>query len=1159
MYIANGYVFSLSALFEICMMLLTILLIAIFLSDISVAVIYYVKPDYGDNISNCSYQHCYDLNYYANIFLDHYSALHFLSGEFILSSDLIIRDVHNISLIGSKDDNSVVNTIIHCNSSFSVIMSNVTGLTVRNILIRNCGPSEVEDENIIMMRTYNNTHGKHAVIVNYCASVLLEELTIITSKNPGLLAVNVIGNYSMVNITVNKFIFLYDSGNTDEHSDCLEINTYSCTDNVAIFCKMIFHFSQENLQINITISNVIFSYYKAFKLISIISNVHFKYMIHIKHSSFIHNQINAILSASVESTYYGVIKFCDCIFYNNSMLDSDYLISANILHSVSWTDCIFNKNDNLTLFVPNFQVTDVIFKNTTFSSSVWGASLINIFVANFIFYGPVKFINITGNNYLFNVLTGTFTCYNYIGILHNRVKGFLHSYYRTTISLEENTALEVKYNVFSGYFAISSQLANKPYPNCLFQYYSSFKENYDKIWYQGKKLIMNYSISFIDNYMEPLPYSYVAECDWSLSSDVKEVIPLEINEHIIEYKNRWHMPLLSANERDICVCETISTFNCNTYKLGPIYPGETLITKLAISHHWNSVIYEEFDIIWNRETTCQYDGITKFNFFLIHTGHHRCSISNLTILATQEKWCTLVLYNNESIDSNPAVFYVMLYPGCPMGFVKYSNKCDCDKVLGILFTFTCNINDRTILRPSNSWINATTNNYYIHNYMICQVCPFDYCLPQPSHLHLSHPNSQCQFNRSGLLCGQCQQGLSTVFGSSECEHCSNVYLLLSLLFAVLGILLVFMLFTINVTVTDGTINGFVFYVNIVSVNDTIFFQFHQFSYVFISIANLDLGIKTCFYSGMDNYAKMWLQLAFPIYLILIAASLIIASRYSTRIQRLTARRALPVLATLFLVSYTKILRTTCNVLFLYSRVIYLPSNKTKLMWSVDANVPLFEAKFIILFITCLALFFIMIPFNTLLIFTRFFMRFRLVSKFKPLIDAYQGAYKDNCYYWIGMQLVIRAVFLGLSSLDRTMNLTIGIILISILIGVHGLLRPFKNEFKNYQEFIWLINLQVLHVLSFNKTNMVYVNILVIITLLYFSIVTIYHVMTYTWIGKILRTNILSGCSWIFTLLSKLVKPYKSENTSVVVGARRKNEIPDVTYNYHELREPLAEL
>ena len=114
------------------------------------------------------------------------------------------------------------------------------------------------------------------------------------------------------------------------------------------------------------------------------------------------------------------------------------------------------------------------------------------------------------------------------------------------------------------------------------------------------------------------------------------------------------------------------------------------------------------------------------------------------------------------------------------------------------------------------------------------------------------------------------------------------------------------------------------------------------------LANLDLGTQMCFYTGMDDYAEMWLQLAFPFYLIFIATSLIIVSFYSTTIQRLTARRALPVLATLFLLSYTKILHTVSIVLFSYSTITQLPGEKSIIMRSVDANVPLLGVRFIIL-------------------------------------------------------------------------------------------------------------------------------------------------------------------------------------------------------------------
>ena len=157
---------------------------------------------------------------------------------------------------------------------------------------------------------------------------------------------------------------------------------------------------------------------------------------------------------------------------------------------------------------------------------------------------------------------------------------------------------------------------------------------------------------------------------------------------------------------------------------------------------------------------------------------------------------------------------------------------------------------------------------------------------------------------------------------------------------------------------------------------------------------------------MDDYAKMWLQLEFPFYLIFIATSLIITSRYSTTIQRLAACRALPVLATLFLLSYSKILHTVSSALFSYSTITELPSEQSTLVWSVDANVPLLGVKFIILFITFLIIFLIQVPFTIILLFNRPLQRFRYINKFKPLLDAYHGPYKDRFYYWTGLQLVI---------------------------------------------------------------------------------------------------------------------------------------------------------
>ena len=134
-------------------------------------------------------------------------------------------------------------------------------------------------------------------------------------------------------------------------------------------------------------------------------------------------------------------------------------------------------------------------------------------------------------------------------------------------------------------------------------------------------------------------------------------------------------------------------------------------------------------------------------------------------------------------------------------------------------------------------------------------------------------------------CGKCQKGFSLVFGSSKCLKCSNSFLSLLIAFALAGIVLVVFLLVLKLTVAVGTINGLIFYANIVSVNRAQLFPSGETNIltVFIAWVNLDLGIETCFFDGMDAYSKAWLQYAFPVYVWVLVGAIILASRHSTRI------------------------------------------------------------------------------------------------------------------------------------------------------------------------------------------------------------------------------------------------------------------------------------
>ena len=143
------------------------------------------------------------------------------------------------------------------------------------------------------------------------------------------------------------------------------------------------------------------------------------------------------------------------------------------------------------------------------------------------------------------------------------------------------------------------------------------------------------------------------------------------------------------------------------------------------------------------------------------------------------------------------------------------------------------------------------------------------------------PDHQCVANRVGILCGQCQSNLSIMLGSNRCGTCSNWYLFLLPVFALAGIVLLAVLMFLNLSVSVGTINGLLFYANMVKLNEAFFFPNGSVPVVsqFISWLNLDLGIEVCLFNGLDGYWNTWLQFAFPAYLFLLMGGIIVGCQF----------------------------------------------------------------------------------------------------------------------------------------------------------------------------------------------------------------------------------------------------------------------------------------
>ena len=249
-----------------------------------------------------------------------------------------------------------------------------------------------------------------------------------------------------------------------------------------------------------------------------------------------------------------------------------------------------------------------------------------------------------------------------------------------------------------------------------------------------------------------------------------------------------------------------------------------------------------------------------------HNEYANCNDVTYTVYSSNRSayfYLTATDYSlilNISVDLKP----------CPIGFVLDNDACKCDKVLG-REGINCFINNQSILRPANTWIgfNAHLDNSSETGVVFSEHCPHGYCLSHDVYLSGDDPDIQCADNRTGVLCGQCVKNYSLTLGSQKCSECSNLYLLLLFPLAASGLVLVAVLFVLNLTVTEGSINGLIFYANVISMS-----QYSGTSgrlYTFIAWLNLDLGIDTCFYDGMDAYTETWLQFAFPLYLWLCVA------------------------------------------------------------------------------------------------------------------------------------------------------------------------------------------------------------------------------------------------------------------------------------------------
>ena len=518
----------------------------------------------------------------------------------------------------------------------------------------------------------------------------------------------------------------------------------------------------------------------------------------------------------------------------------------------------------------------------------------------------------------------------------------------------------------------------------------------------------------------------------------------------------YHNPstsLISSDSPCVYSCDANNNFVCLTGQSVSLYPGQ--IHKVTFI------------------TVGQRNGIVP-TVILVYSNSGNRVINAFRTL----KQCSSyeVPYEHENgtmkfITDSGLNFYslgISILP-CPALFTNgnLSSSCTCDPLLQ-RYNLVCNISDVTVLNTGNIWIGLTSQSAAAFQ----DPCPFDYCTGNKT-INVLDLDSQCSYNRSGVLCGQCQGNLSMTFGTSRCASCSNYYLLLIIVFIVMGVLLVVVLFISKFTVANGALNGIVLYANLIRINDTIFFLnkrgYSFYLSVFIAWINLDWGIETCFYNGMDSYAKTWLQFAFPTFCICLVGLIILVARYSSSLSKLFRFNAVPVLSTLVLLSYSIILQTTITIFALVS-LNTMNIGADSYVWLYDGNIEYLGQKHLFLFLFgLLVIIIIIIPYLAILLMapclqTRSHWRgLQWVNKLKPFLDSYQAPFKDRYRFWPGVLLFIRLplylVFILSDSTPVKMLAIIACVLMYLCIAVG--LSVYKKWSDLLIEMAFIINISIL--------------------------------------------------------------------------------------------------
>ena len=335
----------------------------------------------------------------------------------------------------------------------------------------------------------------------------------------------------------------------------------------------------------------------------------------------------------------------------------------------------------------------------------------------------------------------------------------------------------------------------------------------------------------------------------------------------------------------------------------------------------------------------------------------------------------------------------------------------------------------------------------------------------------SRLDDQCSSHRTGAACGKCKSGYTLAYDSPDCintHKCSAgmtiLVIVLTILYWIAIVAVVFGLMYFQFQISSGYAYGIIYYYSIVDillvnnpyVSDAVF----QVIAILSSFAKLtpQLFGQLCLVEGLSGIDQQFIHYSHALAVSLILLIIVQTTKYSSRLALYVRRCIIRIICLLLLLSYTSLVTTSLQLL----RAVHYPGYDGLYVY-LSPDMKYFSnrhAFYGVVAVLCGAIVIIGLPLFLLLeplILSRWFNFIRI----KPLLDQFQGCYKDKhrwfaSYYLICRQVIILIVYFGnMDYYEMLYFLQTACVIIAMF---HIWVQPYTDDFLNAFDGVILLAL-----------------------------------------------------------------------------------------------------